>query len=152
MPFAFQVIVRVLLVLVMAVIKGLVDMFVDGMIGVGHIDSWTEDMQAAISIVRTLLGDDAEEPAKRESTADRGNARRLITVLGWDFCLADWTVDVTSRNWFKALYTFWAFDIDGPVDMKRWEAICSMAQRYSRIYRELGVLMGDLYSARHVFP
>jgi hypothetical protein len=97
------------------------------------------------------LGDDAEEPAKRESTADVGNPRRLITVLGWDFCLSDWTVDVATRTRFKALYTFWAFDIDGTVDMKRWEAMCSMTQRYSRVYRELGGLMGDLYSARPVF-
>jgi hypothetical protein len=36
MPFAFQVIVRVLLVLVMAVIHGVVEMFVDDMIGVGY--------------------------------------------------------------------------------------------------------------------
>jgi hypothetical protein len=59
----------------MAVIKGTVDMFVDDMIGVGHVDSWSDDMHAAISVMRTLLGDDAEEPAKRESTADYSNPR-----------------------------------------------------------------------------
>ena len=39
MPFAFQVIVRLLLVLIVAVIHGVVEMFVDDMIGVGHIST-----------------------------------------------------------------------------------------------------------------
>ena len=106
MPFAFQVVVRVLIILVMAVVKGLVDMFVDDMIGVGHIDSWKEDMMSAITIMKDLLGDDAEEPSKRESTADTTNDNREITVLGWDFCLSKWTVDVAARNRLKALYVF----------------------------------------------
>ena len=151
MPFAFQVVVRVLLVLITAVIKGLVDMFVDDLIGVSHKDSWIADRDAAITVMRALLGDDSEEPDKRESTEGTDNPDRRITALGWEFCLSEWTVDAARRNRFKALYTFWAFDIDGPVRMDKWEAMCSMAQRYARVYRELGVLMGDLYSARPVF-
>ena len=151
MPFAFQVVVRVLIILVMAVVRGLVDMFVDDMIGVGHIDSWKEDMMSAITIMKDLLGDDAEEPSKRESTADTNNDDREITALGWDFCLSKWTVDVAARNRLKALDVFWSFDIDAPIHIQHWEAMCSMAQRYSRVYRELGVLMGDLDSARPIF-
>ena len=88
MPFAFQVVVRVLIILVMAVVKGLVDMFVDDMIGVGHIDSWKEDMMSAITIMKDLLGDDAEEPSKRESTADTNNDDREITKGGISACLS----------------------------------------------------------------
>ena len=149
MPFAFQVIVRVLLVCIMAVIRGVVQMFVDDLIGGGHTDTWEADRSAAITIMQALLGPDAEEPSKRESTAD--NIERSITILGWDFCLSTWTVDVAKRNRMKALFVFWAFNIDEPIEMERWEAMCSMAQRYSCVYRELGVLMGDLYSARPIF-
>jgi hypothetical protein len=85
MPFAFQVVVRVLIVLAMAVIKGSVDMFVDDMIGVSYRDAWLHDRDAAIRVMRNLLGDDAEEPDKRESSEEGGNAQRMITALGWDF-------------------------------------------------------------------
>jgi hypothetical protein len=60
MPFAFQVVVRVLLVLVMSVIKGIVDMFVDDLIGGGHVTTWEADRNASIEIMRALLGSDAE--------------------------------------------------------------------------------------------
>ena len=106
---------------------------------------------SAITIMKALLGDDAEEPSKRESTTDMGNDGRSITVLGWDFCQSEWTVDVAARNRFKALYVFWSFDIEESIHMQHWEAMCSMTQRYSRVYRELGVLMGDLYSAQRIF-
>ena len=39
----------------MAVVRGLVDMFVDDMIGVGHIKSWKEDMMSAITIMKDPL-------------------------------------------------------------------------------------------------
>ena len=68
MPFAFQVVVWVLIILVMAVVKGLVDMFVDDMIGVGHVDSWNEDMMSAITIMKALLGDDAVSSLPRRAT------------------------------------------------------------------------------------
>ena len=55
MPFAFQVVVRLLIILVMAVVRGLVDMFADDMIGVGHIKSWKEDMMSTITIMKDPL-------------------------------------------------------------------------------------------------
>ena len=147
MPFAFQVVVRVLIVCISLRIQGKVQMYVDDLIGASHRAHWTSDRHSAITIMNDLLGPDAEEPDKRESTEDSPDGRRAITILGWEFVLSTWTVDIARRNRLKALFTFWAFDIDKPVSLDRMEAMCSMAHRYAKVYREMGVFMPDLYSA-----
>ena len=147
MPFAFQVVVRVLLVCITHQIRGRVQMYVDDLIGGSHIDHWPIDRDASIRSMNSLLGPDAEEPTKRESTADPGNTHRSIVILGWEFRLSSWTVDVARRNRLKALFLFWATNIDEPITLQQMEAMCSMAYRYSRVYRELTVFMPDLYAA-----
>jgi hypothetical protein len=97
-----------------------------------------------VAIITTLLGPNAEEPEKRRSTED--NPERSLVILGWDFILSHWTVDVAERNRLKALYLFWTTDLEAPIDRHRMEALCSLAQRYSLVYRHLGPLMGDLWS------
>ena len=87
MPFAFQVVVRVLLVCVQLLIQGRVQMYVDDLIGGSHISQWRQDRDIAIRIMNGLLGPDAEEPSKRESTEDPGNIHRTVTILGWEFRL-----------------------------------------------------------------
>jgi ribonuclease HI len=59
---------------------------------------------------------------------------------------------VAEHNRLKALYVFWTTDLEAPVDRHRMEAICSMAQRYSLVYRQLGPLMGDLWSTLRHWP
>jgi hypothetical protein len=147
MPFAFQVVVRILLLCIAARIHGRVQMYVDDLIGASHREHWTQDRLFAIDTMNNLLGPDAEEPDKRESTEDNPDGRRAIVVLGWEFVLSTWTVDIARRNRLKALFTFWAFDIDKPIQLDRMEAICSMAHRYAKVHREMGVFMPDLYSA-----
>jgi hypothetical protein len=124
MPFAFQVLVRFLLVCVQSVIFGLVDMYVDDMIGIGHLDSWSHDREKAAQIFTFLLGNNAEETSKRESTID--NIQRSIIILGWEFNLSQWSVDIAPRNHTKALYIFWSFDLNKPIPKQRIEAICSL--------------------------
>jgi hypothetical protein len=92
----------------------------------------------------TLLGPEAEEPEKRESTSD--DPARSIVILGWEVTLSTRTVNIADFNRTKALYTFWTVDLEAPVPRHTVEAMCALAQRYSLVYRELGVLMGDIYA------
>jgi len=109
-------------------------MYVDDLIGGSHIDHWPIDRDASIRSMNSLLGPDAEEPTERELTADVGNTHRSIVILGWEFRLSSWTVDVARRNRLKALFLFWATNIDEPITLQQMEAMCSMAYRYSRVY------------------
>jgi hypothetical protein len=87
-----------------------------------------------------LFGDDAEEPSKRESSAD--NVDRSVTVLGWSINLTHFSVDISLSNRMSALYIFWNISFTH-VSKREWEAICSLASRYSLIFPELA------YSLRH---
>jgi hypothetical protein len=144
MPFAFEVVTRVLRVLISLVVFGAILMYCDDLVGVSSRSTWRLDLLAAVAIITTLLGPNAEEPEKRRSTED--NPERSLVILGWDFILSHWTVDVAERNRLKALYLFWTTDLEAPIDRHRMEALCSLAQRYSLVYRHLGPLMGDLWS------
>jgi hypothetical protein len=84
MPFAFQVVTTVLVVCISCFITGLVCMYCDDLIAVSHRDCWLRDRDIAVRVMRDLLGEDAEEPVKRESSED--NADWSVVVLGWLFC------------------------------------------------------------------
>ena len=153
MGFAFQVVTRVILVCVRAVITGLVVMYTDDLIGVGReaesstlLVGWKADRDAAVEVMKALLGDDAEEPTKRE---DSRNLERSVTVIGWLIMLRTWSVDIADHNATKALYLFDLVERRGWASLKEVEAIASLAYRYSQIYPELGVLTGDLYSLQN---
>jgi hypothetical protein len=91
-----------------------------------------------------LLGPDAEEPAKRESS--ESSETRSVVVLGWNVDLSAWLVDVADSNRVKAIHAFITTDTAAPVSLLQIERLCSLAYRYSLVYRELGVLMGDLFA------
>lgn len=100
-------------------------------------------LERAAATVCSLLGSEAEALDKRDSTITKSD--RSLVCLGWIFLLNNWTVDVAQDNRLKALYHFWIINLDQPVDMETTEALCSLAERYSLVYRKLGVLMGGLY-------
>jgi hypothetical protein len=151
MGFAFAVVTRTLLVCVQALTSGLVLMYCDDLIGVGRATEdgsgkekdWLHDRLAAVGVMRALLGDDAEETAKRESSV---NSQRALVVLGWLFMLDTWSVDVSDENITKTIYLF------GKAEEQRWatpkevEAMASLAYRYSQVHPELSMLTGDLYA------
>lgn len=140
--FAFQVVTRIVVAVGSVAIVGLLTMYVDDFIGVSPRSSWTNDRETVVDIIRRLLGDDAEETSKRESTED--NDERTLVALGWSFNLSSRTVDVATHNRAKAIYRFATLDLNNPVPRKDLQAVCSLAQRYALVHTELGVLMPDL--------
>ena len=152
MGFAFQVVTRVIIALVRTVVR-FATMYCDDLIAAGEVSSWEGDRTACVAIMTNLLGEEAEERAKRESTAD--NVDREVTTLGWSIILSMWTVDIADYNRVKAMHLFAAVEASDFIMRHEMEAVISLAFRYSQVYPELGVLTGDLnamnngWSRRH---
>ena len=142
MGFAFQVVTRVLVAVCSVLLVGYILMYIDDYIGVSPRAQWERDQQTIAENIRNLLGSDAEETAKRESTED--NSDRSLVVLGWSFSLSLRTVGIARHNRAKAIYRFGSIDLEQPVPKRDIQAICSLAQRYSLVHTELGVLLPDL--------
>ena len=143
MPAAFEVVTRVLRVILSMAVSGWVLIYVDDVIACSHRNNWKQDLETASKKIKCLLGSKAEAEDKRESTDE--NQERSIVCLGWKVDLKEWTIDVAEDNRMRALYTFWTVDVDRALKIEEVEKLCSLAERYSKIYRELGVLMGGLY-------
>lgn len=143
MPFAFEVVTRVMRVVLKAELKGNSRMLTDDIICVFLLEDIQHDPPKIAQLIVDLLGSKGEAIEKREST--HTNEGRKIVVFGWILNLNDWTIDVAHHNLMKALYTFWNVDLDVGITLDRAQALCSMAQRYAMIFREMGVLMADLY-------
>ena len=143
MPFAFNIASRFLEIRIRRDINGDCHIYCDDAIGISALSDWISDRSRAVSIMTDLFGDDAEEPSKRESSAD--NADRSVTVLGWSINLTHFTVDISPSNRMSALYIFWNISFSH-VSEREWEAICSLASRYSLIFPELAPFNRDLYA------
>lgn len=143
MGFAFNMISIVVVSVVTAIAFGLVRMYVDDLITITTKKHCRRDRELASMVLDSLMGEGSDSVAKQGSTED--NNRREIVILGWLICLSTWTVDVAQYNRVKTLYTFWTLDLESVVSFKTMQALCSLAQRYAMVFRELGVLMGDLW-------
>ena len=66
MPFAFNVLSRTLLILILAVIKGKAAMYVDDVMGCSALDNIDEDMAATHTAITGLAGDHSIAPDKVE--------------------------------------------------------------------------------------
>ena len=124
MPAVFEVVTRVLRVLVAIAIDGEAKIYVDDVMGASGRSSWERDRDKAVEQVQ-MLGKDAEAVEKRESSED--NEGRKVDCLGWEFNLGEWVVDVAEENRMKALYPFWTTDLESSVTLETMEALVSMA-------------------------
>ena len=117
MPFAFQVVTRVVIALIglAIVLTGLAEMFVDDVIAVSTKTSMAEDMEKSSRIITELLGEGAEEFKKRVSTLDEGNDSHEVDVVGWNVASIGMpgvtpTVGISRRNRRKMMFR--VFDLD----------------------------------------
>jgi hypothetical protein len=130
MPFAFQVITRVVVALISFVILGLVLMYVDDVIGVSNLEAVESDMSAAHTAIVGLLGEDSVAISKNEKG-------RALDVIGWCVDLDEQTVTVSARNLHKTTHAFFNFDIESPVSRSQVERMASLASRVSQLCREM---------------
>lgn len=140
--FAFQIVTRFLTVVISVAIHGILYMYVDDAIGISPAATWEADQHAAGECITSLLGPGTEELSKRESTALV--ADRSIVILGWSISLSTQRVDLADYNRLKTLYRFLSVDISASIDKSDAQALCSLASRYSAVYRELACLLPDI--------
>lgn len=128
MPGSFQVITRVLVRLINShpQFTGLVEMFVDDVMGICA----REDVQACIdlisSIVTDLLGSDSVETKKTEWG-------RALDWIGWRVNLDTFTISVAEHNMLKTLYGFFAVKVESPVSLAELQSLASWASRYCMV-------------------
>ena len=154
-PFAFEVVTRILRVLINFVITGEAKIYVDDAIGVSHKFDFKSDMNKAGEQMQ-ILGSTAEAKNKRFWTHDKDevtgeNIDRTLDVLGWEINLTHRFIDIAKENRLKAIYLFWTTDLDIPAPLETIEAMASLASRYSLIYQELSILVGPLYRTQQPF-
>ena len=140
--FAFQIVTRFLTVVISVAIHGILHMYVDDAIGISPAATWEADQDAAGQCITSLLGPGTEELSKRESTALV--ADRSIVILGWSISLSTQRVDLADYNRLKTLYRFLSVDTSASIDKSDAQALCSLASRYSAVYRELACLLPDI--------
>ena len=139
LPFYFEVVTRVFRVVLALLLVGIMIMFCDDFIVVCPTVAYVHDQSKVVWAITTLLGNEAYEKKKSESSLDVED--RSLECLGWLFILSTWQVTVAKKNLWKALFCFWNTDETVPLPLHLRQRLCSYAQRYSIIYRELKVLL-----------
>lgn len=138
MPFAFDIITRVLRAVVRAVIKGLSEMYVDDIQGVTSRALLTHDMDAADTAVRGLLGPHAISPTKNEQG-------RVLDWIGWEINLDTQRVTISESNLLRTVYAFFSFDLKSKVSLQQVQRMASLASRCSMLARQMRPYTKNLY-------
>lgn len=146
MPFAAEVVTRLLRVSIGVAMHGLFLMYVDDMIGVSSRAVWRRDRDVAVHTAQALLGPSAVAADKADSTErETGGGTRSLDIIGWNFNLDTRLVSVARINQLRALHWFLAAGDAGTLRFEDRERLCSLAERYSAVFVELRILMRDLY-------
>ena len=124
MPFAFNVLSRALLVLILSVITGRADMYVDDVMGCSATVQLDSDMSAARSAIVGLAGDDSIAPDKVEQG-------RCLEFIGWVICLDSQTVSASPRLLLKTTQALFCFHVDDRVSQLHLQRLASLTSRLS---------------------
>jgi hypothetical protein len=94
---SFQVVTRVIKSEVNLLIKGIIDMFVDDILGVSPANDVDEDIKITCHFCRTLFNSDCIAEAKTEKG-------RSIDVIGYNINLDTGHVSLTTKNQHRVIY------------------------------------------------
>lgn len=132
-PMAFQVVTRTILwelrnnpELARQGFKGLVEMYVDDLMGICKRTEWEAVERVVRKYCEGLLGDDAVALAKTQ-------AGRRIDGIGYSLDLDEYRVGIASHNVLKALYVNMRVDVEGLVPVRTMEALAAHASRYKTV-------------------
>ena len=126
MPFAFNVLSRTLLILILAVIKGKAAMYVDDVMGCSALDNIDEDMAATHTAITGLAGDHSIAPDKVE----RG---RSLEFIGWIIDLNSRTITASPRIILKTTHALFSFHVDDRVSQLQLQRLASLLARLSML-------------------
>lgn len=146
MPFALEVITRLIRAGTNVQISGRLLMYVDDIIVISSKDFWERDRAVIRAFVRALLGPTAIAEDKADSTDRPHNPdNRSLDVLGWNIDLSTRMVSVAYKNQVRALHWFLEAGMASHLTLHVKERLCSLAERYSTVFTELRILMPDMY-------
>jgi len=137
-PFAFDPITRVIRRMVSTIIAGLMNMYVDDLLGVSARNDVQEDIQKADDFVRGLMGPDSINP--RKTKVGEG-----MDMLGWHICCKTGTVYLAEHNFQKTLIGFFSINLELPVSRNDLERLGSWAARYAEVIPLLRPFVSPIY-------
>lgn len=142
MPFAFQVITRVIKKRLQLVLPGGVTMYVDDIIGICFTNDYINYIRTKVPEVCTsLLGSTA-------MADDKWIYGRRVEIIGWDIDLDKRIVTLSKKNFLKAFYGFFTVDLsDKRIKVKTLQCLASWASRYTTILRIMKPFSTILYQA-----
>ena len=138
-PFGFDVVTRVLRRGIRARIRGMIDMYVDDLLGASHRDDVQHDTGVAENYCEALLGPEAIAPHKREEG-------RRLDWIGYTVDLDLAIVTIKRSNFLKTLHGFVSTDVRKKQSVKHMQRLASWATRYSGILRHMRPFSSGLYA------
>jgi hypothetical protein len=139
MPYAFQVVTRILVRVINAELAGESLMYVDDLMGACSIAELASELKIARGKCNGLLGEDAVEDAKTKSG-------RRIEWIGWLFDVDTRSVSVARHNFLKTLHGFMSTNEGEKVRGGQLLKLASWAARYSAVCRSLRPFTKDLFN------
>lgn len=128
MPFAFQVVTRVIQRHLNHpnTLLGKVRMYVDDIIGVTLRSFVSKDNHTVVEYCEQLLGPDA-------IAADKSEVGRRLNVLGYVVDLNSQRVGISQRNLFKFAHHLFTVDLDARVSVTKLQQLASLSSRYASV-------------------
>ena len=145
-PFAFNVVTRAIRYELQVTQQGEADMYVDDLAELCETVELQSEIVSARRVCTDLMGEEAVEDTKTETTEDEGR-RRSIDLIGWNINLAFQVVTMARKNLLKSFYGFFELDVDRPVPVRTMERLASFGSRYVIICRWLGPWNHELYAS-----
>jgi hypothetical protein len=144
-PYAFDVITRSLRWAIRRAIPGFVDMYVDDIMAASEMAQADKDMETAVSIAESLLGDGA-------IAKDKAEKGRRLDFLGWVFDIDSGIVSISERNFLKTFYGFYSADLESGILVRDMERLASWASRYALLSRSMKPFVKILYQSYKLVP
>jgi hypothetical protein len=139
MPYAFQVVTRILVRIINADLAGECLMYVDDLMGACSLAELEAELKIAREKCNGLLGENAVEDTKTQFG-------RRIEWIGWLFDLDTRSVSVARHNFLKTLHGFMSTHEGERVRGAQMLKLASWAARYSAVCRSLRPFTRDLFN------
>jgi hypothetical protein len=140
LPYAFFVVTRSILRAVQARVTGVVDMFVDDLMGCCPHPDLQSNLAIAKEIIESLLGPGTVANQKTIFG-------RQLDFIGWHVDLDTQLLGVSRHNFSKALYSFLEIVPGDHLTIEEMEGLASRASRYSLVSRYMKPFSQVLYHA-----
>jgi hypothetical protein len=139
-PASFQVVTRVIKSEVNLLIKGIIDMYVDDILGVSLANDVDEDINITCRFCRTLFNSDCIAEAKTEKG-------RSIDVIGYNINLDSGHVSLTTKNQHRVIYGLCDLQVGMTISVKTIEKFASWISRYASIIPNLKPFIRPIYAS-----